>query len=254
MFVMEEIEGRTLLSAAVPHFDHIVLVVEENKAYDQIIGSTQARFINSLAAGGALFTRSYAVSHPSQPNYLALFAGSTLGIRNDNDPGILHAPNLAQELAQNQLSFAGYTDGIVPKHNPWLDFSGLSKSVNQSMSRFPADFSQLPAVSFIAPNQLHDMHDGSIHQGDAWLAHHLANYAQWAKTHNSVLIVTFDEDDSRHRNHIATVYYGAHVQTGRYAQKINHYSVLRTIEDSFALPPIAKSASAQPISVVWTAA
>ncbi|MGE5609336.1 MAG: alkaline phosphatase family protein [Bacillota bacterium] len=246
-------EERTLMAASIPHFDHVVVAIEENKAYSQIIGSTEAPFINSLARGGALFTRSYAVSHPSQPNYLALFAGSTLGITTDNDPGILTAPNLAQELFQNHMSFAGYTDGIVPKHNPWLDFSNVPKSANQPMSHFPRNFSKLPTVSFVTPNQAHDMHDGTIGQGDTWLASHLGQYAQWAKTHNSLLIVTFDEDDDSHGNHIATVFYGAGVQPGRYKTPITHYRVLRTLEDVYNLPHIGAAATATPITQPWTA-
>src|SRR6266850_2595695 len=61
----------------VPQFDHVVIVIEENHAYPQVIGSASAPYINSLAAGGALMTQSFAVAHPSQPNYIALFSGST---------------------------------------------------------------------------------------------------------------------------------------------------------------------------------
>src|SRR5438046_5671574 len=64
-------EARTL----VPTPDHVVIVVEENHGYSQIIGSGSAPYIDHLAAKGALFTDSRAISHPSQPNYLDLFAG-----------------------------------------------------------------------------------------------------------------------------------------------------------------------------------
>lgn len=251
--LMEPLEDRRLMAASLPHFDHVVVAIEENKAYSQIIGSPDAPFINSLAQGGALFTRSYAVSHPSQPNYLALFAGTTFGIPNDNDPGILTAPNLAQQLIQNHMSFAGYTDGIVPKHNPWLAFSNVPKSVNQPMRHFPKDFRKLPTISFVAPNQAHDMHDGTIGQGDNWLSSHLGQYAQWAKTHNSLLIVTFDEDDESNGNRIATVFYGANIQPGRYKTPITHYSILRTLEDIYTLPHIGSTISAAPITQVWAA-
>ena len=65
---------------------HIVVVIDENHSYSEIIGSSDAPYINSLATEGALFTQSFAVAHPSQPNYLALFSGSTHGITNDSCP------------------------------------------------------------------------------------------------------------------------------------------------------------------------
>ena len=61
-----------------PHFDHIVVAIEENRGYSEIIGSGSTPYINALASQGALFTNSHATQHPSGPNYLSLFAGSTL--------------------------------------------------------------------------------------------------------------------------------------------------------------------------------
>jgi len=71
-------------AAPIPKPSHVVVVIEENHGYSQIIGSSQAPYINTLATQGALFTKSYAISHPSQPNYLALFSGSTQGIIDDS--------------------------------------------------------------------------------------------------------------------------------------------------------------------------
>ncbi|MBU1775992.1 MAG: alkaline phosphatase family protein, partial [Gammaproteobacteria bacterium] len=68
-------------SSELPRPDHIVIVIEENKSFAQIIGNEDAPYINELARRGALFTQSYGITHPSQPNYLALFSGSTRGIR-----------------------------------------------------------------------------------------------------------------------------------------------------------------------------
>src|SRR4051812_12281224 len=80
--LLEELEKRRLL-ASVPQFDHVVMVIEENRAYSDIIGSGSAPYINSLAQNGANFTHSQAVVHPSTPNYLALFSGSTQGVNDD---------------------------------------------------------------------------------------------------------------------------------------------------------------------------
>src|SRR5690242_1483064 len=81
-------------SAQLPHFDHIVVVVEENHSYDDIMASGQAHYIHKLVGEGALFTDAHAVAHPSEPNYLALYAGSTFGLTSDACPQQLAAPNL----------------------------------------------------------------------------------------------------------------------------------------------------------------
>ncbi len=96
------------------------------------------------------------------------------------------------------------------------------------------------------------MHNGSdpakITVGDTWVKDHLDNYVQWAKTHNSLFILTFDEDDKSDSNHITTIFTGSMVKGGNYSTKISHYSVLRTIEQMYNLPFIANAATAITIS------
>ena len=95
------------------------------------------------------------------------------------------------------------------------------------------------------------MHSASVSQGDSWLKTHLDGYAQWAKTHNSLLIITWDEDDDLSNNHIPTIFVGSMVKAGHYSETINHYNVLRTPEDMYGLPYAGSSASATPITDVW---
>ena len=85
----------------------------------------------------------------------------------------------------------------------------------------------------------------------SWLQSHLDAYAQWAKTHNSLLIVTFDEDNSLSLNHIYTAFVGPHVQPGTYSEKITHYTVLRTIEGAYGLTAIGGAAGVSPVTDVW---
>src|SRR5256885_10044214 len=99
-------------SGAVPAPAHIVVAVMENHGYADVIGNPQAPFINSLASRGALFTRSYAVSHPSEPNYLALFSGSSHGVTSDQCPLSFAAPNLATGLIAAHRTFAGYSEWL----------------------------------------------------------------------------------------------------------------------------------------------
>lgn len=255
-----------------PHFNHVVVVVEENHGYDQIIGSPDAPYLNALAEQGAVFTRSHGVTHPSQPNYLALFAGSTFGLTSDACPQTLSGPHLASELLAHGRSFTAYSEdlprtgysgcsagdsGFGPlyarKHAPWADFANVPAVSHQPFSSFPTDLRRLPTVAFVVPNQQDDMHSASVAAGDAWLQQHIGAYAQWAPAHNSLLIVTWDEDDGSLDNHILTLFVGAHVHPGQYAETIDHYDILRTIEALFSLSYTHNAARASTIADVWQA-
>ena len=256
---------------SLPRYDHIVVVLEENKGYSEIIGNTSAPYINSLAAQGMSFTDSHAVTHPSQPNYLDLYSGSDQGVFGDICPSsAFQGPDLGGQLISANLSFAGYSEGLpkagsltctnnathyARKHNPWADFGDSSgTNTNLPYSSFPtttADYSALPTVSFVVPNLNDDMHDGSIQQGDTWLQQNMDAYAQWAKTNNSLLIVTWDEDDNTSANQITTLFVGQHVQVGTNNTTINHYNVLRTLEDMYGLLPANNAANASDILGIW---
>src|SRR5215204_597200 len=112
MAMMEKLEERRLLAVSVPQFDHIVVVIEENRPFSAIIGSDKAPFINKLASQGALFTRSFGLTHPSQPNYLAIFSGSMQGITHNDCPVDLPGPSLGGELIAAGKTFAGYSEGL----------------------------------------------------------------------------------------------------------------------------------------------
>jgi hypothetical protein len=252
-------------TAQVPTPNHVIVVMEENHGYSQIIGSANAPYINTLATQGALFTNSHAITHPSQPNYLALFSGSQQGITDDSCPHTFSTQNEESELITAGKTFVGYSEGLpsvgsevctsgeyARKHVPWTDFSNDPSTNNQPFTSFPAtDFASLPTVSWVIPNLLDDMHDGTIKQGDSWLETNLAPYVAWAQSNNSLLIVTWDEDEGTSVNQIATIFAGPMVKVGQYNERINHYNVLRTIEDMYHLPHVGHSAAAKPITDVW---
>src|SRR4051812_11823155 len=105
--------------APIPRPDHIVVVVEENHDYSNVVNNSEARFINQLTTEGALFTNYRGVARPSQPNYFAMFSGSTHGVT-DNSNHFFSAPTLAGQLESAGYSFAGYAESGSPrKHNPW---------------------------------------------------------------------------------------------------------------------------------------
>lgn len=251
-------------AVTLPSYDHVVVVVDENHSYSEVIGNSSAPYITSLANGGANMTQSFGVTHPSQPNYLALFSGATQGITDDSCPHTFSAENLGHQLIAAGRTFKGYSESMpsdgytgctsgnyARKHNPWVDFTNVASSSNVRFSTFPTDYTTLPKVSFVVPNLCSDMHNCSVSTGDTWLKNNLGAYATWAKTHNSLLLVTFDEDDSSASNQIPTVFYGAHVATGTYAEHITHYTVLRTLESLTGLGCVANSCSVSAISDIW---
>jgi len=217
-----------------------------------------------LAGRGALFTRARGVSHPSLPNYFALFAGLT-NTNGDNCPALgipRDAPNLASELQAAHLTFAGYSESLpqagftgcwagryARKHAPWVHFSNVPASENLPFSAFPA-FDKLPTVAFVIPDVEDDMHDGSIAEGDAWLAKQLGPMIAWAATHNGLVVLTWDEGYDP-ENSIPMIFYGSMVRPGRYSEPVDHYRVLRTLEDLYRLPHAGLSGGVTPITDCW---
>lgn len=258
--------GAAASTTGPPALQHLVIVMEENHSFADIIGNKNAPYLNRLAAHGASLTNYFAIRHPSQPNYVALFSGSTQGLTDDSCPHTYHANNLAAALRAAHRSFVGYSESLpragyegcnagsyARRHAPWTDFAGLPASVSQPWRSFPSNYAKLPTVSFVIPNVDDDMHDGTVAQGDSWLRTHLGAYATWASSHDSALIVTWDEDDYSESNQVAAIVVGAHVRTTRYAQRADHYTMLRTLEWLFGLPALGASAHRQPISGIWTA-
>ena len=260
---LEEFEPRLVLS--LPRPDHVVIVIESNHSYSEIIGSSSAPYINNtLAAQGALMTNSFAIEHPSEPNYLDIFSGSNQGVTDDTSPppgSPYTTPNLGGELIQAGFTFGGFSEDMPSvgytsssfqnydrKHNPWVNFADVPSTDNMPFSSyFPTDFTKLPTVSMVVPNEVNNMHSGTIAQGDTWLQNNIDSYRQWAQTHNSLLIVTWDHDGLL-RNQIPTIFAGQMVVPGLYSKLINHFSVLRTIEDMYGLAYAGASATATPIT------
>ena len=284
--------------AFLPRYDHVLIVVEENKDFEQVVGNPAAPYLNRLAAEGALLTRIFGEEHNSEGNYFWLFSGDNHGVGfSDKVPAVKFTDgNLGAALIAKGLTFKGYSESLPAigseidetppgchypclygrKHVPWISFANVPNgptpdtSSNLRFADFPADYARLPTVAFVIPDQENDMHNGkpqdSVPAGDRWLAQNLNRYYQWAKTHNSLLIITFDENDnfavnyrgltdpaviqdgSQARrvaqNRIATILAGAHVKPGyREAAPFTHVNLLRTLEAMYSLP---RSGAQQP--------
>lgn len=247
--------------------DHVVIVVLENK--DERDVARESPYLSSLAARGASFTDMHAETHPSQPNYLALFSGDTQGVVDDSCPQSFPGPSLGGELVGAGLTFAGYAEALprpgfagctagdyARKHAPWTAFRDVGAAASRPLTAMPTDYARLPTVSFVVPDLCHDMHNCSIAEGDRWLAQNVDGYARWAATHESLLVVTFDEseDDGDQDNHIATLAVGQRVIPGPVTGRTDHYRLLRTIEDLYGLAPLGRTAHARPIPQLWSTA
>src|SRR5580700_229368 len=158
------------LSKTGPHAKSVVIVMMENRDYNLIIGSSQAPYINgTLVPEAALMTNSHAIGHPSQPNYLAFFSGSTQGITDDSCPHTFSADNVGEELIAAGKTFDGYSESMphdgytgcstslyARKHNPWVNFTNVPSSSNLVYNGF---VEPPPTLSIIVPNLCNDMHD-----------------------------------------------------------------------------------------------
>ena len=294
--------SRLMWPAGLPVYDHIVIVVEENKDYEEILDNPDAPYINNvLKKEGANFTQMFGEEHFSQGNYFWMFSGDnqTIGFMDQVPSKKNHANypfktiNLGEQLINKGLSFKGYAEGLpeigftgekatgglyARKHVPWISFvnvpngTTIPTSSNLRFSDFPSDpfqYDRLPTVSFVIPNLVNDMHNGpiaeSIPAGDRWLQKNIDAYYQWAKTHNSLIILTFDENHDKRgyqgltnslvdprscngngrdpeycidiQNRIVTIFAGAHIKPGDYPESkgITHVNILRSIEAMYGL-------------------
>ncbi|HZD67740.1 MAG TPA: alkaline phosphatase family protein [Actinomycetes bacterium] len=241
---------------------HVVVVVEENHSFDQIIGSPSAPFLNQLASESILLTAYHAVSHPSLPNYLAMISGDTHGITSDCTDCTVDGPSLAGQLQDAGISWKAYMQGLpapcsqVPrssgyakKHDPFMYFDHIRNSPQQCSRVVPfrelgADLAagRLPRLAFVVPDLDHDMHDGPISVADTWLRDlygQLVASPSWH--HGSRLVVTFDEG-TRGDNRVATVVAGPRLPPGDDGTTYSHYSLLRSIEARFRLPYLGHAA------------
>ena len=258
-----------MTAASVPTPAHVVIVVEENRSQSNIIGNKAAPYINQLAANGAMMAQSFAEVHPSEPNYYALFAGNTLGHsqrlsgqrRQHAQPrlaiarGRLHVRRLRGKPARSGLrrmqggQIRAQARAVGQLHQyPRLALAsvlGVSGPVRTTPACRPSRWS--------SPTSTTTCTTARSLQGDQWLYQNLSQYAAWAKANNSLLILTWDEDDNNSRNQIPTVFYGANVRPGTYDETISHYNVLSTLEQMYGLPKLGYATRAPAITDIWGA-
>ncbi len=203
----------------------VFTIVMENHSRGDILGNPAAPFINSLASQNAVadgYHDSYV--HPSEPNYLWMVAGQNFGVLDDNDPASHHldsTSHLADQIEAAGLSWKTYQEGMgapcglvshdryAAKHDPFVYFNDINGWDGQAfqpstrcathivdLKQLDADIAatSLPKYAFITPNLDHDMHDGTIEQGDAWLQEQVTKIVGTDAFNNGgVIFVLWDE-------------------------------------------------------------
>ena len=263
--------GGAATAAPVPVFDHVVVIVFENKEATSVLGNRAAPTFNTYARRYSNLTRYYGVTHPSLPNYLALVSGSTQGITTDCTDCVVDAQSLADTIEASGRTWKTYAEGLpapgflgafagryAKKHNPFAYFRDVTTDPARRarlvpLTRLAPDLraGALPSFSLVVPDLCHSMHDCPVSAGDAWLRSHVAMFLKLPKT---VVFVVFDEGASSVRGggHTAALALGTAVRRGsRFTGVTGHYGLLRTIEQAWGLPLLGQSARVGPITGIW---
>jgi phosphatidylinositol-3-phosphatase len=266
------ITTRPGLPGDVPEFKHIFTIVLENKGYIKMLEGDEAPYFQSLAQQYGLAESYYGIQHPSLPNYLALIGGDTFGINENCTDCLINAPTIVDQFEAAGISWKAYMESMPTpcfvgdkgslyqqKHNPFIYFTTIRNNPARCnrivpFTEFASDLqaNTLPSYVWITPNMCNDMHDCAIKTGDAWLRTWVSQImASPAWQDRGVLFITFDEgelDDNSgccqygQGGHLATLVISPLGKPGYRSQTLfSHYSLLRTIEDSWGLPPLGKA-------------
>jgi hypothetical protein len=281
--------GKPLVLAQGKHFERVLIIVLENQDYRSAMSN---EFFAKLASKGTSFTNFKNLYHPSYPNYLAMVAGSSFGMHSDhqiNLPDDTQHRTIADLL--DWTSYAeNYPSHIQPylqaderkyarKHVPFLSFEKIQKQSYRNVvsvdtkdphnafvtavEMFRKDPKQFPLsrYMFYTPNLDDDGHDPfynarkGLQKGSHWLETFFQTWFPWDQKEmkGTLVVVTYDESEGNDENdRIYTVFLGDMVKNQTVDKEYNHYSVLKTIEDNFALPTLnSGDASAAPITEAW---
>jgi hypothetical protein len=236
-------------------YKHVVWIVMENKGYSDVIGSSAAPYINTMAQQCGVATNFYAESSPSLPNYVAMTSGSTQGISDDDDPSSHRLPmaSIFSQLGSNwraleesmpsrcRLSDSGL---YAVRHNPAAYYTKIRRQCARRDVPLTYPLNLSAKFTFVTPNICDDMHscptapEGAtrtqIRNGDTWLSKflpHVLESAQY-RSGSMAVFVTWDEDGG----HIPTLVIAPSVPPGTTSSAgFTHYSLLRTTEQMLGI-------------------
>jgi hypothetical protein len=229
----------------------LVIVLENHSSQQAASGMPQ------LAAAAARYgeaTMSFAVAHPSLPNYLAIAGGSTFGVHDDDPPA---AHRLAGPSVFGQVRSAGkvaktYAEGMTTpcqatasgryavKHNPWpyfiaeratcLRYDVPAGTTSRGALHDDIAAAALPTFGLLIPDLCNDAHDCSLATSDRWLGHWLAALLAGPdfRTGRLAVVVTFDEDDRRAHNKILTAVLHKNLHGTSVRTRLDHLALSRS--------------------------
>ncbi|MDH6142887.1 MULTISPECIES: alkaline phosphatase family protein [Kitasatospora] len=259
---------------SVPGYDHVFLVYMENQDYSGIVGNTsQAPYINSLLSQGTSLTQSYATTHPSDPNYVALAGGGLYGLTgNSVSTTTIDAPHLGNSTEAAGKTWKEYLDGAngncdtsshgyyAPDDAPFYYFKDMKTDAGycaahmQPLTQMATDLQSTattPNFAWFAADDCNDMEACGVTAGDNWLQQTLPtilNSPAWT-TQRSLLIVTWDEGATKafgpnYPNQVPTLLLGSQnsVKQGYQSDgRVDQYGLLRTIDTALGLDPLTNN-------------
>jgi phospholipase C len=246
------------------HFDRVVIVVFENEGYGS---SVSEPFFSAFAKAGANFSNYFGVTNPSQGNYIAMTSGDLNGVYWDSQYD-LNVQHIGDLLEQKGLTwkvyaedfpgncFTGMSSGnYARKHNPFISYTNIQNNparcaniVEAGQLEPDVKTGNLANYIFYVPNLQNDGHDTDVAFADKWFKARflpLLNNPDFMK--NTVVIATFDEGSWFSFNHIYTAVVGPNVKQMKVRQQLNHYSLLRMIEDNWDLGNLDKEDVTAPL-------
>ena len=276
----------TAPASAVPGFDHVFLVYMENEDYGNIIGNKSAPYINGLLPSATSLTQSYATTHPSDPNYVALAAGGLYGLHDNSiSTTTINAPHLGNSVENAGKTWKAYAEDengncdysshgyYYPDDVPFTYFADMKNDASycrahdQPLTQMTADLASAastPNFVWFEANDCDDMEACGIAAGDAWLKNTLPTvFASPAWTQQkSLLILTWDEGATKsygpnYPNRVPTLLIGSQgtVKAGfSSAQRTDQYGLTRTIDQALGLAPLTgNDRYAATVNDAWTA-
>ncbi|MDB4953788.1 MAG: phosphoesterase [Myxococcales bacterium] len=251
----------------------VFTIVLENMDYNEIVGSSNAPYLNSLIAAGGLATNYKDTGHPSLPNYLHMISGANQypGFI-DVGPNFIWFPanvaNLGTQLQAAHIKWRSYQESMgsacnlsdngnyATKHDPFIYFQDMQTGTNGVCAATNVDFTNFAAdlatndyrYMWITPNLIHDGHDpatdpvAALHTADTWMSTVVPSIlASQGYTAGGVLLITWDESEGRNGDDpdkipmvILSPKLKAHGMTSSVAY--THASYLATVEDLLSLP------------------
>jgi acid phosphatase len=246
----------------------ILVIMEENHSTGEVF-PTGMPYLWHLARRYGYASDYSAITHPSLPNYLAIFNGSAFNNPPDCSPGpgcSYPGPSVfGQALARGKTARAYQESMPAPcdhsdsgdyavRHNPWAYIpaeaaacrAGDVPSGTPTGGALASDVraGTMPNVGLLTPNLIHDAHDGTLGQADAWLRRWIPvimSGPDWRRRRLAIVVV-FDEGETT--NQVPLVLIAPGLSGAVIHRRLDHYTLTRLIDTVISAPPLRRAAGA----------